>query len=196
MRTKDENKELAIRKEALEMIVEVGFDGLSMQKLAKAANVSPATIYLYFKNREDLIQQIYNELSGKMLIATLQNFNPDMSFKEGMKIQWQNRAKYMIEHPLEMKFLEQFKHSPFHERAMSDQEKTFREAMKTFVQNARANNELIELPFELYWSVAYAPLYQLVKFNTQGKSYLSPKFTLTNKHLDQALALVLKALKP
>ena len=42
------------------MIVKEGFDGLSMQKLAKAANVSPATIYLYFKNREDLLNQLYN----------------------------------------------------------------------------------------------------------------------------------------
>src|ERR1700741_2978834 len=93
MRTKDENKELAIREKAIEMTVNEGFDGLSMQKLAKAANVSPATIYLYFKNREDLIQQIYNELSIKMQVATLQNFRPEMSFKEGMKVQWQNRAK-------------------------------------------------------------------------------------------------------
>jgi len=49
MRTRDEAKEHAIRDKAIEMIVKVGFDGLSMQKLAKAAHVSPATIYLYFK---------------------------------------------------------------------------------------------------------------------------------------------------
>ena len=55
MRTRDENKEAAIRTKALEMIVKVGLDGLSMQKLAKSANVSPATIYIYFKDREDLI---------------------------------------------------------------------------------------------------------------------------------------------
>jgi TetR/AcrR family transcriptional repressor of multidrug resistance operon len=37
MRTRDESKELAIRQKAIQMIVEKGFDGLSMQKLAKAA---------------------------------------------------------------------------------------------------------------------------------------------------------------
>ncbi|MBA4056563.1 MAG: TetR/AcrR family transcriptional regulator, partial [Marivirga sp.] len=59
MRTRDELKEQKIREKAIEMIVNEGFDGLSMQKLAKAANVSPATIYLYFKNREDLLNQLY-----------------------------------------------------------------------------------------------------------------------------------------
>ncbi|MGZ3932351.1 MAG: TetR/AcrR family transcriptional regulator, partial [Bacteroidia bacterium] len=43
MRTRDEQKESAIRQKAIEMIVKEGFDGLSMQKLAKAAGVSPAT---------------------------------------------------------------------------------------------------------------------------------------------------------
>ncbi|HOZ87501.1 MAG TPA: helix-turn-helix domain-containing protein, partial [Bacteroidia bacterium] len=60
MRIRDENKEAAIRKKAIEMIVNEGFDGLSMAKLAKAAGVSPATIYIYYKNREDLLHQLFN----------------------------------------------------------------------------------------------------------------------------------------
>ena len=59
MRTRDENKELTIREKALEMAVKDGFDGLSMQKLARAAGVSPATIYIYFKDRDDLILQLW-----------------------------------------------------------------------------------------------------------------------------------------
>jgi len=46
MRSRDPKKEKAIRRKAMEMIVKDGFDGLSMQKLAKAAEVSPATIYI------------------------------------------------------------------------------------------------------------------------------------------------------
>ena len=66
MRLRDEAKEQSIREKALEMIVKEGFDGLSMQKLAKAAGVSPATIYIYFKDREDLILQLYYEESLRM----------------------------------------------------------------------------------------------------------------------------------
>ena len=61
MRTRDEAKERAIHQKGLQLIVEEGFDGLSMHKLAKAAGVSPGTIYIYYKDREDLIKQIAAE---------------------------------------------------------------------------------------------------------------------------------------
>ena len=39
MRVRDPLKEKTIRRKAMEMAVKEGFDGLSMQKLAKAAKV-------------------------------------------------------------------------------------------------------------------------------------------------------------
>ena len=50
MRTRDENKEQLVRQKALELIVNQGLEGFSMQKLAKAAAVSPATLYIYYKD--------------------------------------------------------------------------------------------------------------------------------------------------
>src|SRR6186713_2634010 len=91
MRIKDEHKELAIRQKAVEIIVEKGFDGLSMQKLAKDAGVSPATIYIYFKDREDLLMQLYIGSLTKMFNASVKDFSPDMHFAEGLEIQWKNR---------------------------------------------------------------------------------------------------------
>ena len=87
MRVRDESKEAAIREKAIEMIVKEGFDGLSMQKLAKAANVSPATIYLYFKNREDLLNQLYISIDKVFAKETLKDFNPDMHLEEGLWLQ-------------------------------------------------------------------------------------------------------------
>jgi len=46
------------------------------------------------------------------------------------------------------------------------------------------------------WAVAYAPLYQLIKFHTQGESYDNQKFAMTDEIMMQTLQLVLKALKP
>ena len=118
MRTRDEMKEAAIREKALEMVVKHGFDGLSMQKLAKAAGVSPATIYIYFKDRGDLILQLYLQEMKKMVDATLDGFDPSMHFEEGLKVQWLNRAKFCMQDPANMHFLEQIKFSPYHEAFM------------------------------------------------------------------------------
>jgi AcrR family transcriptional regulator len=93
MRTRDPKKEKALRDKAFAMIVKEGFDGLSMQKLAKAAGVSPATIYIYYKDRDDLILQLYAYASHRMSEQTLRNFDPESSFKDGLRVQWINRAE-------------------------------------------------------------------------------------------------------
>src|SRR5688572_30178720 len=197
MRTRDENKTQALREKALEMIVKEGFDGLSMQKLAKAAGVSPATIYIYYKDRDDLILQLWVEETERMFDATLVGFDPTMSFDAGLKIQWLNRARFCIENPISADFLEQLKHSPYHLAALKKINPRFMEAMKEFAHNAIKRNELIKLPLEVYWSVAFAPLYSLVKFHMTGRGLRgTEKFVLDDKIMNQALNLVLKALKP
>src|SRR3954469_6642082 len=158
MRTRGPVKERTIRRKALDMIVEVGFDGLSMHKLAKAAGVSPAPIYIYFKDRDDLIIQLFQEESRKMAAVTLENFHPDMHFDEGLRIQWIKRAKYCIKHPRQAHFMEQIRFSPLHEKAVKAGDGQFIDTMRAFVQNAIKRNELIRMPVEVYWSIAFSPL--------------------------------------
>ena len=195
MRTRDANKEVIIRKKAIEMIVQQGFDGLSMHKLAKSAGISVSTIYIYFKDREDLIRQLYLEETKKMTDATLQNFDPESHFDEGLKVQWMNRMRYCLDNPFSMTFLEQLKHSPFVEKSVMD--RRFMDAMERFVHNAINRQELIRLPIEIYWSIAFAPLYQLVKFHISktGIGERTP-FIFDDDKIQQTLNLVLKALKP
>lgn len=195
MRTRDLNKEAIIRQKAIEMIVLQGFDGLSMHKLAKAAGISVATIYIYFKDREDLIQQLYLEETTKMIDATLLNFDPDMHFDKGLKIQWLNRMRYCLDNPYSMTFMEQVKHSPFIDRSVLDGR--FLDAMSRFVHNAIAREELIPLPVEIYWSIAFAPLYQLVKYHISKNGMPGrPPFIFDDEKINLTLSLVLKALKP
>lgn len=197
MRVRDENKEITIRKKALEMIVHKGFDGLSMQKLAKEADVSPATIYIYFQDRDDLIVKLWEGEMKKMMHASLVGFDPDMHFDEGLKIQWMNRAKFYIENPLTAHFIEQMKYSPYYDLCVGRVDKTFLQAMKNFVHNAIKRKELVMLPVEIYWAVAFAPLYQLVKLHMSGHGMSGvEKFVLDEKIMNQTLKLVLKALKP
>ena len=195
MRIRDANKEIVIREKAIEMIVNQGFDGLSMHKLAKSAGVSVATIYIYFKDREDLIQQLYTEETKKMADATLVNFDPESHFDEGLKVQWMNRMKYCLANPYSMTFMEQVKHSPLIDRSVID--RSFLDAMSKFVHTAVNRKELIPLPIEIYWSIAFAPLYQLIKFQISKTSMFGrPSFIFDEEKINLSLQLVLKALKP
>ncbi len=186
----------AIREKAVEMIVKQGLDGFSMQKLAKAAGVSPATLYIYYKDREDLILQLWVASFKEMAEATLKNFDPSMSFSEGLRVQWINRAKFCLKHPEQMQFMEQLRHSPLQEKALGLMGENFKTAMKTFVNNAIKKNELVKVELEVYWSVAFAPMYGLVKFHQEGQSIGGKKFKLTDKILNDTFELVIKALTP
>src|SRR5690606_32816984 len=114
MRNRDENKRQRIKQQALGMIVKNGLDAFSVQKLAKAVGISPATIYIYFKDKEDLILNIYQEESDRMMEESLKGFDAEMSFKEGLRIQWINRSNYCIQEKDKMIFLEQIRHSSLH----------------------------------------------------------------------------------
>ncbi len=177
------------------MIVSQGFDGLSMHKLAKASGVSVATIYIYFKDRESLLQQLFKEESIKMADATLINFDPECHFDEGLKVQWLNRMNYCMENQISMTFMEQFKHSPLVDRSVM--ERRFIDAMSKFVHTAISRKELIPLPVEIYWSIAFGPLYQLVKFHISKTSMPGrPPFIFDDEKINLTLSLVIKALKP
>ncbi|MCK7556425.1 TetR/AcrR family transcriptional regulator [Chitinophaga sedimenti] len=199
MRLRDEQKQAIVHQAALKMIVEDGLDGLSMQKLAKAAGISPATIYIYYKDRDDLILQVCATEGRKMEAATLEGFSPEMSLREGLKVQWQNRSRYCLENPLGMQFLEQIRHSPYQARAAKQVTSRFVEELTDFVRINRERGEMVDgVSTEVFWAIAYAPLYSLIKFHLQGRGLagMDRPFQLTEEKLDEALALTVKALTP
>ncbi|MEO3408028.1 TetR/AcrR family transcriptional regulator [Mucilaginibacter sp. CAU 1740] len=196
MRPRDEYKEQQIRQKGIEMIVKEGLDGFGINKLAKAAGVSPATIYIYYKDKEELITRLCIDVADKMMGFSLQNFSPQMDFAEGLKVQWDNRLNYFLQHPLDMEFIEIMRYTNFYEKVSQMLTNNFGAILGQFMRNAEEKGQLVPLPFEVYWSVAYAPLYQLIKFHMQGNSYINSSFTLDDKLMDKTLKLVLKALKP
>lgn len=196
MRTRDENKESAVRQKALEMLVNEGFDGFSMQKLAKAAGVSPATLYIYYKDKEDLIIRLGIEEGNRMVEATLRDFSPKMTFEEGLRIQWQNRAKHWLEFPIASRFFEQLKYSPYRDKLNDGFHDKLKENMSEFVKNAVKNSELKPMSVEVFWSVAYAPLYNLINFHYEGRSIGNRPFVWQDDLMEQTLQLVLKAFRP
>ncbi len=195
MRVKDENKEKALREKAMEMIVNEGFHGLSMQKLARAANVSPATIYIYFKHREDLLNQLFNEVQQTFSEVALEGFNPELSLEEGLWLQWKNRLKFVTKFPIHYKFHDQFKSSPLIDHGDIKMHE-FKENMKQFLIHAISNKEMVKMEPEIFWSIAYAPFYSLVRFHLQKKTMMNNNFKLTEAKMRIAFELVINSLKP
>lgn len=196
MRTRDEGKLEAIMHHALKMIVKSGFDGLSMQKLARAAGVSPATIYIYFKDRDDLLLQLYLSELNKYFEYIMEDFDPNMDFATGLRRQWKRRADYVLKQPEKAHFMEHFSFTPLHIKAIKMRDPRVGEMMDSFVKNAIRNKQIVEISFEVYWSITFGPLYNLLRWDQASRNVAGHKFQLTQEMLDQTLELVIKALTP
>nr|AIA15372.1 Bacterial regulatory proteins, tetR family [uncultured bacterium] len=195
MRTRDKDKEALVKQTAIEMFVNEGMENFSMNKLAKACGISVATLYIYYKDKDDLIVQVAKEEARRMTTAILGDFDPEMSFAEGLRFQWKTRAKFAMENIVTGQFFEQLRSSSYQDEIFQEITEQFREPLGRFMKKAIARNEIDPMPLEVYWSIAFAPLYNLIRFSTEGRSIGGKPFTMNNKILWQTFELVLKALK-
>jgi len=67
--------------------------------------------------------------------------------------------------------------------------------MGKFMRNVIERGEVEEMTIETYWSIAYAPLYALARFDNEGKGLDGKPFKLTEEVLWKTFDLVLKSLK-
>ncbi len=195
MRTRDADKEQLVKQKAMELLVTDGLEGFSVNKLAKACGISVATLYIYYKDKDDLIISIALEEARRMMDIILEDFDPEAPFAEGLRLQWKNRAKHTLEHPIAVSLFEQMRTSTYKEKVFGPITQMFKDTMGKFMKNAIDRGEIDAMPLEVYWSIAFAPLYNLIRFHNEGRSVGGKPFVLTEKVMWQTFDLVIKALK-
>lgn len=196
MRTRDTNKEELVKQKAIEMLVKLGIEGFGMNRLAKESGVSVATLYIYYTDKEDLIKKIGIEIGQNFFNEMVKDFSPSMPFKEGLRKQWENRARFTIKYPLNVACWELLSHSSYRDSILEKSLLDFKTIMSDFLQKAIEKKELVCMPKEVFWSIAYGPLYTLLRFHNEGKSMAGTPFKLTQEVTEEAFELVIKALTP
>ena len=195
MRKRDPDKEDLVKETAIALIVKDGLERFSMNRLAKACNISVATLYIYYKDRDDLIINIAMESGRLMSEAIIKDFDPEQSLEDGLRQQWINRYKFMVDYPHLSLFFDQLRSSSYQEEFLRGFLKDFIKVMGKFMRNVIARGEVEEMTIETFWSVAYAPLYSLARFDNEGKGLDGKPFKLTEEVLWKTFDLVLKSLK-
>lgn len=194
MRNRNTDKEQLVKQKAIECIVKDGLEGFSMNKLAKACGISVATLYIYYKDKDDLILKIALEQGDKMGDAMIAGLDPEMSFAEGLRIQWENRYRQMIENPWLSQFFDQIRSSTYHEKFNEMFMIKFKTILGRFMNNAIERGEINEMPFEVYWAIAFAPLYALIRFHLEGQSMGGKSFAMTDAVLWETFDRAVKGL--
>ena len=113
MKPRDENKINEIYKATLNLVKANGLAGITMQMVAKEAGIATGTLYIYFKNKEALINTLFDVCIRSSASTFFSNYDPEQPFKIGFHTIWLNIVQRRVAHFNESIFIEQCFHSPF-----------------------------------------------------------------------------------
>ncbi|WP_343223700.1 TetR/AcrR family transcriptional regulator [Paenibacillus oenotherae] len=102
----------AIFDATIQLVNEIGFAETSISKIAKKANVSNATIYIYHENKEDLLLKTYLKVKGKMSEKMFQGMDESRTVKERFESIIHNFVEFIQTYKEYFLFLEQIMNSP------------------------------------------------------------------------------------
>ncbi|HEY2726687.1 MAG TPA: TetR/AcrR family transcriptional regulator [Parafilimonas sp.] len=113
MKPRDNKKIEQVYKATLSLVKAKGLAGITMNEIAKEANIATGTLYIYFKNKSELINALFMVCRNRSAAVYFKNFDIAMPFKTGFKTIWFNLLNYRIKKFEEAVFVDQCFHSPF-----------------------------------------------------------------------------------
>ena len=149
MRNKDEQKQEAIIEATISLVNEIGFVSSSVAKIAKKAGVSPATLYIYYKNKEDLLVSTYTEIKLMLGEIILKGIDDTKPIRDILKIMWFNIFEFTNKRPEYFQFTEQFSNSPYVDLVDRELvEKSFKPVF-AIIQNGMEQKIIKNVPMEI-----------------------------------------------
>ena len=174
------DKRNALIKATIQLVNNNGFHATPMSKIAKMANVSPATIYLYFENKQDLVNKTYIEVKSEYTEYAFATYNEDMSVEEGFKLIWKRIANFKLKECENAMFLAQCDNTPMIDEP--SRQEGIKHLQPLLDLWARGKKEGIIKPMSDYLLYAYAinPLSFLMISQKRGA------FKLDKSHIEEA----------
>jgi AcrR family transcriptional regulator len=113
MKAKDEKKVEAIATAVYRLSAQRGLAAMTLADIAREAGVATSTLYVYYKSREDLLDDVYRKAKTATVLRYARNDNPEAPLKSRLRQIWCNIVENRIENSQQVAFLEQYYHSDF-----------------------------------------------------------------------------------
>ncbi|MCL1632789.1 TetR/AcrR family transcriptional regulator [Sporolactobacillus sp. CPB3-1] len=158
---------------------------LSISKIAAAAGISKSTVYVYFKDKEELLSKTYMYVKDLMDegITEVESMHPDLEARLGAFIR--HFVTRFQRYPKEARFMEAIQSNP----SMVSEE-AHKYAETTAAPIYRAYKEIIENP-----KFVRAPAYVYAAFFSLPMKVAEMNGTLNDLELESIIRMVLNAMK-
>lgn len=144
----------------LELLSGYGFHGFSMKQLARQADVATGTIYLYFKDRDTLISDLYRMIVEDFADSVFANLDDALPIKQQYLQLCRNIWDFCIKHRHATLSKGQFEHLPIDvlQSRHADAWSSSLSPLLTFYQKGRQAKQLKPLPDEVIASLILEPI--------------------------------------
>ncbi|MBX3481955.1 TetR/AcrR family transcriptional regulator [Phenylobacterium sp.] len=157
MRTKDETKAQDILQATLDEVRDVGLAGLSVEAVARRAGVATGTVYVYFKGKDALLDQLYLRTKQKFATQVLRDDGgPIRAAFTRMTIAY---VDYVIENAAELVFMSQMANSPYLTAETREQAAIGLRPLAALLERGKAEHLLKDI--DTGWMATF--LYETVK---------------------------------
>lgn len=189
MRSKDDIKQEALFEATVKLVNEIGFAASSVSKIAREAGISPATIYIYYKNKEDLLVSTYVEIKKNMSRAVQEGFDESRPIRDILKQVWFRMFDYITAHPAYFQYTEQFANSPYQALVDKNQIEGFFEPVMRVLTRGIEQKIIKDVDFHILTAFIFYPILAI------SNSRVCMDFELTGEMIDKAFTMSWDAIR-
>jgi len=113
MRPLDQDKREKILKSVFVLTGKQGLASVTISGISKTAGIAAGTLYIYFKNKEEVVQLAYAAVEDKMTQAMYCDFDINVPIKQSLKKIYINMLHYRLKNYNETVFIDQYQQSGY-----------------------------------------------------------------------------------
>ncbi|ATU70199.1 TetR/AcrR family transcriptional regulator [Levilactobacillus brevis] len=158
MKKKDMSKQLKIQDAVAEIILTEGAVSVSTTKVARRVGIAQSNVYLYFKDKQALLDSVYERETQKILatteIASLQD--QKIPLEERVRLYIQQVYDFSLANPDSLTLIQQIKFLRGQSPDLLPNELTPNNTVSQLLQAAIDEGVLKDLPVSLHMSLVFA----------------------------------------
>ncbi len=183
------DKRNALIQATISLVNNNGFHATPMSKIAKMANVSPATIYLYFENKQDLVNTTYIAVKAIYTQYAFETYDEKMEVVKGFEIIWKRIADFKLKESEYAQFLAQCDNTPMIDEPSRKEGIKHLQPLLDLWERGKQEGTIKPISDYLLYAYSINPLSFLLMAQERGA------FKLTNEHLEHAYQAAWNSIK-
>jgi AcrR family transcriptional regulator len=188
-RAKDDSKIDALYQATLALVMHTGYTELKMADVAKQAGMATGTLYIYFKNKEELINRLFIKLKEEKVQEMFSQYDAKDTLFLSLRKIWYAYFEASNRDFHKMLFIEQYTYSPYLSEETRKKSDALLKPMIDLFKKAQEEHVIKEIQPEIMMSHIIGSTLEIIKFSKNTASKLS------NKQIDQCFEMIWNSIR-